>query len=143
MRRSAWIPLLAGIASIIVAVLASTVLPETLDLRKDLDASTSAEQPHMPPSVPAPNGHSLADDEVDGHYGKKFKALVNEAWSGLMTIKTFISGNIIVTSLMIPIVFTVIGKFVQDMLLQFATKRYGWGYDQVSRPPPRLHALDP
>jgi hypothetical protein len=45
---------------------------------------------------------------------------------------TFVLGNLRVTVLLLSIVFAILGKFVEEMLLQYSSKRYGWSYDRAS-----------
>lgn len=43
---------------------------------------------------------------------------------------------------MLPLIFVTLGKYIQEMLLQYATKRFGWSWSKVHRPlPPTPYPL--
>lgn len=43
----------------------------------------------------------------------------------------FARGNILVTILFLTFLVTTLGRLVQDLLLQYITKRYGWSWAQA------------
>ncbi|KAK3311005.1 major facilitator superfamily domain-containing protein [Chaetomium strumarium] len=107
-----WTPLLVGLAVLIVANLGVVFVLETMHVhdRKRVEE----------------------DGEWDGHGTSKATSLWQKAWAGLAEVWDFILGNKSLAFLMVSLVFCILGRFVGELLLQYATDRYGWSWSTAS-----------
>lgn len=125
MRRSPWIALLTGLGLLVLSTIASFAVPETLHFNKpgdNLEAGSDQDDDL--------DTATLAPDPKDSELRK----LIAKAREDLAEIWKFVIGNKDIAFLLISIVFVVLGKFVQEMLLQYASKRFGWSWDEVCMP---------
>lgn len=129
MRKSPWVPLLLGVSLIVLSTLTSVLYPETLELSK-LRSVTRAGGDAVDPT----DSDDLAD-EPDMSILQKTMAKARE---DLAEVWRFILGNKRIMFLMLSVGFFSVGRFVQEMLLQYASKRYGWTWDEVRTPVARL-----
>ena len=109
--------------------LAIVPMPETLNLINLVDEQ-NGDVPH---------------DTAEGEQAPKqsvWKKTVHLVRDSAVDTWTFILGNRRIVLLMLPIMFFVVGRFVQELLLQYATKRYNWSWSKVSPPTLFLHSLD-
>jgi hypothetical protein len=107
-----WIPLLVAVAILILANFIALVIPETLGV-------------HGQQTTPRPeseNGDGISKRHKLWH---KARSALAETWA-------FVIGNQRVAFLMFSLVFVVLGRFVSDLLLQYATDRYGWTWSKAS-----------
>lgn len=103
-------------------------LPETLAIRQWHDAQAGrllAQQPS--------DGGMDNDDDSLLHREKQGRARVafGAATAQVRDIWEFLVTNKRVAFLILPFVFVSLGKYVQELLLQYATKRYGWSWSEV------------
>ncbi|KAK3362593.1 major facilitator superfamily domain-containing protein [Lasiosphaeria hispida] len=133
MIRSDWIPLTLSLGVIALCFPAGLALPETLHLHAPRDRGGRRE------GTPAARtgDDSDADDEEEDDDTKRSKLsstrrLWHKAREGLTEVWAFVVSNKSISFLMLSLIFVVLGKFVQDMLLQYATKRYGWSYSRAA-----------
>lgn len=117
MRRSEWLPCMFTVALMVLTTMFSFVFPETLGL-------------HGPDKTVSTDGLAVGEDDVK--LSTRMKALVVKGKAELHAVYRFVLGNLRVTFLLLSIVFVVLGKFVQILLLQYATKRYGWSWDDAA-----------
>lgn len=122
MRRSPWIPTLTGFLLIILSVFTSLIYPETLELKK-LRSDLRAANGEVDDADPV-----AATGEPDIHAAKKMTAKMLD---NLLEMWTFVVGNRRIMFLLISIMFFAVARFVQEMLLQYASKRFGWTWDEV------------
>ncbi|KAK4236022.1 major facilitator superfamily domain-containing protein [Achaetomium macrosporum] len=107
-----WIPLLVGLAVLIVANLSVLFLPETMHL-------------HARKRV-------AEDGDRDGSSTPKATNLWQKACAGLAEVWNFVLGNKSLAFLMLSLVFCILGRYVGEILLQYATDRYGWSWSVAS-----------
>lgn len=109
--------LVVGLALVIIGGLIIIFLPETLGLSKKLDG----------------DGDESSDTSESSTGDLSFwQLLMRNVRTGAEEIGTFIVGNKRIVALIIPVVFIVVGKFANELLLQYSTKRYEWTWSQAS-----------
>ncbi|KAK4119330.1 MFS general substrate transporter [Parathielavia appendiculata] len=107
-----WIPLLVALAVLIVTNTAVLAFPETVHVhdRKRPEEEQSSNE----------TGTINSDN------------LWQKARTGLAEVWDFILGNTSLAVLMLSLVFVILGRFAGELLLQYATDRYGWGWSVAS-----------
>lgn len=103
-------------------------LPETLAIRQWHDAQAGRLLAHQP-----------SDDGIDDDDGSllhkekqgRARMALGAATAQVRDIWEFLVTNKRVAFLILPFVFVSLGKYVQELLLQYATKRYGWSWSEV------------
>ncbi|KAK4171556.1 major facilitator superfamily domain-containing protein [Triangularia setosa] len=113
MVNNPWIPLWTSLVIIGVANLLILAFPETLHLHGKKDAAASSEDD--------------SDDERS-----RVQQLLHKIKTGLEGIWEFILGNNSVSLLIISMTFVILGRFVGEILLQYATERYRWSWSRAS-----------
>ncbi|GAB1311559.1 hypothetical protein MFIFM68171_01769 [Madurella fahalii] len=114
MVRDPWIPLIVALASLILANLAVLAVPETVHVHDRKQASSDQD------------GNGLGDGDPQG--GKLWR----KARKGLAEVWEFVFANKNLAVLMLSLVFVILGRFVGELLLQYATDRYGWTWSRAS-----------
>jgi hypothetical protein len=107
-----WVPLLFGLAVLLICNLLTFVFPETVHLHDRKGA------------------HGGQDADGDGAPG--MAKFLQQARTGLAEVWDFILGNQSLAFLMVSLVFVILGRFVGELLLQYATKRYNWSWSFAS-----------
>ncbi|CAK7215197.1 hypothetical protein SBRCBS47491_002401 [Sporothrix bragantina] len=125
-----WLPLLFGFTGIVLSGLVLLALPETLDFdpaagkvvpRVSAVVTTDAFGDTMPATAPTKNSIAAA-----------WHSFVQLLRTDARATSLFILRNRPLMFLMIPFIFSVVGRFVQNLLLQYATKRYSWSWSQAA-----------
>jgi hypothetical protein len=113
MTKSDRLAMAFSTSMVIISFLATLIFPETLE---NVHESSGPDD-----GVTGPNGHpSLAV--------KIFRSL----WVTVADVWKFVLVNPRVVFLAFPSMFFVFGRFVQGVLLQYATKRYDWDWSQAA-----------
>ncbi|KAK4103346.1 MFS general substrate transporter [Parathielavia hyrcaniae] len=107
-----WIPLLVALAILIITNTAVLAFPETVHVH----------------DWKGPGEEQGSDEAGMPRVGK----LWHKACAGLAEVWDFVLGNTSLAVLMLSLVFVVLGRFVGELLLQYATDRYGWSWSQAS-----------
>ncbi|KAL1865647.1 hypothetical protein VTK73DRAFT_5121 [Phialemonium thermophilum] len=140
MRKSDWLPLMVGLGLLAVGTLTGLVFPETLELKRLKHALQAAESS----AAESEDDGALADAETidaarevdaldgDDQKGWTWRKLLATWKKNLGEVWEFVLGNKRVTFLMVSLVFTIMGRLVNELLLQYATKRYDWSWDKAS-----------
>lgn len=125
--KGAWLSLFIGNAFMVLVTASVYILPETLSVRRWHDKKAG--------KVPSPRLASLDVDDNDDEVLKKsnMRAALDDARAQLVEVWEFLIGNRRIVVLMLPLIFVTLGKYVQEMLLQYATKRFGWSWSKVGR----------
>jgi hypothetical protein len=125
MRRSPWLALGVSFVTLVFSNLITLVFPETLDIQRMKDSQEAA-------------AHGMAattDDSTSDTESSKLTRL-QQVWATgakeLYEIYDFVLKNQRTTFLLLSLVFVVLGKFVLDLILQYATARYGWSWDKAA-----------
>nr|CDP23935.1 Putative protein of unknown function [Podospora anserina S mat+] len=113
MVNDPWIPLWASLIIIGGANLLVLFLPETLHLHDKKNMATASEDD--------------MDDERSG-----LQKLLYKTKTGLEEVWEFILGNKSVGLLILSMTFVILGRFVGEILLQYATERYHWSWSRAS-----------
>lgn len=126
-NKGPWLTLLTGNFFMVLVIASVYILPDTLIVRRWHDKRAG--------KVLSPRLAPLDGDDDDDEVLKKsnMRAALDDARAQLVEVWDFILGNRRLVVLMLPLIFVTLGKSVQDMLLQFATKRFGWSWSQVRR----------
>ncbi|KAK3898068.1 major facilitator superfamily domain-containing protein [Staphylotrichum tortipilum] len=111
-----WVPLLASLAILVITNLAVIIFPETVHVH---DGSKAAEA--------EPDPESDADANVSW-----LTKLWRKAGPGLAEVWDFVLGNTQLAFLMVSLVFVILGRFVGELLLQYARARYEWSWSKGS-----------
>lgn len=117
---NAWYPLIVGIACFAFSLILILFLPETLVIRQWHDAKSG----RTPSTSPDRSGERAKKT--------KWQKAVELMREQADDITKFIWGNKRVVLLIFPLVFMILGKFVQELLLQYATKRYNWTWSRAA-----------
>lgn len=125
-----FLTLTLGVFLAILSTLVVASIPETLNFDKELDRVVT------PTPVPALENV----EETVPVAPKTRQEHLAAAWNQTVhLIKTEVSATAIhmlknkpLMLLMIPFCLVILGRFVQELLLQFATKRFDWSWSQAS-----------
>lgn len=136
--KGAWLTLWIGNVFILTVLASVFILPETLSVRRWHDKKAG--------KVPSPRLAPLGVNDTDDELLKKsnIRAALDDAREQLVEVWDFLIGNRRIVVLMLPLIFVTLGKYVQEMLLQYATKRFGWSWSKVGRhlqPPMEISSL--
>lgn len=117
---SPWLPILVGLGCISLALGVALALPETLDARVSNG---------IVPSDLSNNEDEANLEGSDIHWYRKARASL----TSLSTAAThFVWGNKRVALLLSTFALTIVGRYVSEILMQYATKRYNWTWARVS-----------
>ncbi|KAH6628217.1 major facilitator superfamily domain-containing protein [Chaetomium tenue] len=108
----AWAPLLVALAIWVVTNLMVLAFPETVRVHDR--------------KMPQGEDHGDHDDLP------RMTKLWRKAREGVAEVWDFVLGNKSVSFLMLSLVFTFLGRYVGDLLLQYSTDRYGWSWSLAS-----------
>lgn len=113
-----WVPLLAALAVLVVTNLGIVAFPETVHVHDGSKAAEAAD-PDSSSSDADPNASWLTK-------------LWRKAGPGLAEVWDFVLGNTQLAFLMLSLVFVILGRFVGELLLQYARARYDWSWSKGS-----------
>jgi hypothetical protein len=90
--------------------------------------------------IPEPRRKPVAVPEATSHVGpvsaKKYSRLIQAARSGNQKMGQAVAWvaktHYHITALLFTLLLTTFGRFAQELLAQYVTKRYGWSWSQVS-----------
>lgn len=114
MMISPWLAILVGVLLCAASGLILLLLPETLELTRQADREEGIE--------------NEASQSGKATIVQKTLDIARESY---YVTKTFILGNKRVVMLMLPLCFFIVGRYAQELLLQYATKRYNWSWSKV------------
>jgi hypothetical protein len=119
MVTDAWLPIWIGFASIIPAFIIAAFIPET----RHKNPSAAEEADHS-------NGvedSAQCNTDSDTAFGRLWRSVVQLINAGLVLVR----GNVAVMLLLLTLNVTMLGKGAQEVLLQFARKKFDWSWSQV------------
>ncbi|RDW63435.1 hypothetical protein BP6252_10980 [Coleophoma cylindrospora] len=117
MERNVWIPIMLGILIMIISTLGIFVLPETLNFKtlgripEDLETT-----------------HSTTKDNSESTLLSRIKT---EGSQLVTAVRLYIWGNTNVALLMLTLIFTSLGNYARELLLQYSTKKFNWTWAQA------------
>lgn len=125
--KGAGLTLFIGNVFVLLVIASVYILPETLSVRQWHDRRAG--------KAPSQRLAPLDGDDVDDEVLKKsnIRAALDDAREQMIEVWDFLIGNKRIVVLMMPLVFVTLGKYIQEMLLQYATKRFGWSWSKVRR----------
>lgn len=112
LRWGPWFPLLFALAMLVVSQLVILAFPETVHVHDK--------------KIPAHR------DDSDTEGMPPMAKLLHKAKTGLAEVWDFVLGNKNLAFLMVSLTFVVLGRFVGEILLQYATDRYHWSWEKAS-----------
>jgi len=123
-----WVPLLLGLALLALTNAITWAFPETVHLaeRDTQQQGTAMTNGLMMPSELATNQCN------NSNIVSLARTLLRNAAGSLKEVYSFILANKTVGFLMLSLVVSMLGRFVQEILLQYATKRYGWTWSEAA-----------
>lgn len=129
MSIDTWLPIFVGLSLYIPILIGASCLPETLGV-----SQTEQKPAWVRPTGPNMSGserHDLEREQQTRRHSwiRKFGAGLARRWFNASSI---IRDNAQVSLLLLTFLITVLGNEAQDMLLQFARRRFGWSWSQVS-----------
>lgn len=125
LSRGPWVSLITGNVFIVLVLMSLYILPETLVVRRWHDAKAG--------KTPSPRLAPLDGSDDERLKKSSISAALDDARDQLVEVWEFLIGNKRIVVLMLPLIFMTLGKYIQEMLLQYATKRYGWSWSKVCR----------
>lgn len=125
---SPWLSLVVGNACMLLAFSGFYFLPETLVVRRWHDARTGRLGTLGRAGLEKDRSNK---DEARSEGISRAVRVARAALAQLREIWNFLVTNKQVAFLILPFVFVSLGKYIQELLLQYATKRYGWSWSQV------------
>lgn len=133
---SPWLSLVVGNICMLVAMSGFFFLPETLAVRRWHDAKSGRNAAYI---VATRNDE---DEDDDGVKKSRLQMALSGTRAQMRQVWNFLVTNKRVVALIVPFVCVSLGKYIQELLLQYATKRYGWSWSKVRAsvlvlPPPR------
>ncbi|KAH6854815.1 major facilitator superfamily domain-containing protein [Chaetomium sp. MPI-CAGE-AT-0009] len=108
----AWTPLLVALALLVLTNLMTLAFPETAHVH---DRKRPQEEEYG-----------------DGDDVSRMTKLWRKASEGVAGVWDFVLGNKSMAFLMFSLVFTLLGRYVGELLLQYSTDRYGWSWSLAS-----------
>ena len=121
MIQTTWGTMLIGIMFLCLSMSIIVLMPETLDL------ATGAYSPKL--SDPETIEHEPSPCYVDN---PSTEPRSRSAVQSLHATWGFLRNNKKLASLILSLVFAVLSRFVQEMLLQYTTKRYSWTWSRAA-----------
>jgi len=130
MLYSIWLPLLVSWVLMTFTNLLAFMFPETVQLHSEARDTQRRSNGRMRGG----NSDSSSEDDVEAENAtpSAFQEFKSKAHEGLMDAWEFVMGNMKIAGLMLSLVFVVLGKLAQELLLQYATKRYHWTWSEAA-----------
>lgn len=129
MKTDTWLPILIGLSLYIPIFIGALCLPETLGVTKEEVKPTWEQSPSAIISDSEEHGSDREQHTRRFSWVRKSGAGLTRRWS---SAKSIIGDNATVSLLLLTFLCTVLGNEAHEMLLQFARRRFGWSWSQVS-----------
>lgn len=125
MLYSIWLPL--GVSWVLMTITncLAFLFPETVQLHseaRDIQRRSNGRD----------SGDSPSEDEDENATISAFREFQAKAHEGLVDAWEFVLGNMKIAGLLLSLVFVVLGKLANELLLQYATKRYSWTWSEAA-----------
>jgi len=130
MTMSDWLTLVVCFLILALGIPVALAFPETVSLHGPRKQAVQQRRP-----AAAGDGNDGDDEDEEDEPPSKLSALQSimaKAREGFGDVRDFVLGNKSLAFLMASAIFVVFAKSVQEMLLQYATKRYGWTWSQAT-----------
>ncbi|KAJ4413985.1 hypothetical protein N0V82_008195 [Gnomoniopsis sp. IMI 355080] len=114
LSKSPWVPLITGNVIMVIVLSLLHLVPETIEVRRWHDARAGRR----------PEESRRLDDKNGG--------ILAGAHEQMQRIRDFLVTNKRAAILIIPFCFMQLGKYIQELLAQYATKRFGWSWSKAS-----------
>ncbi|KAK3693676.1 major facilitator superfamily domain-containing protein [Podospora appendiculata] len=128
MRYNLWISLSAALGLLVLSNVIALSLPETVGVHDHARAGYE----ELERVTSESDGSSTAGPDTDDAEPSLVYGIRQKACDGLTEVRDFVLGNKSASFLMVSLVFVILGKFVQEVLMQYATRRYEWDYAQAA-----------
>jgi hypothetical protein len=129
MEHHTWLPIFLGLGSLILANWLVLAIPETFHLRL-LKVTDLDQEPSNGSMQDASEHDPLPGNATKGEWWRWLESRV----SRIRIASQFIWDNKYVMLLLFTFLITTLGRFLQELLMQYATKRFNWSWSKVSLP---------
>ncbi|KAL0938390.1 MFS transporter [Colletotrichum truncatum] len=120
MSIDVWLPIWIGFVGLCCCLIIAAFVPETLSSKSGGEATTHSG-----------NTEESAEHSSDATKTNIWSRLKNRISQSKSSIAFFAHGNKHVVMLLLTLLATSLGTHSQDILLQFARKKYGWSWSQA------------
>ena len=130
MINNPWVPFLVALTIMALCIPTCMCFPETMDLHEPREQETqrqtaTAQQTDDSEACNVEDDAAGAELTLTQKFSQKARESIGE-------VLDFVLLNKRISFLMLSAVFVILGKFVSEMLLQYATKRYGWTWSRAT-----------
>lgn len=132
MKSDTWLPIFIGLSLYVPVLIGAICLPETLGVTQEEAKPTWVQSTSA--SINDTEQHDSEREQHTRRYSwvRKTGVGLTRRWSLASSI---IQDNATVSLLLLTFLCTVLGNEAHEMLLQFARRRFGWSWSQVSTLP--------
>lgn len=124
-----WIPIMVGMGLVFVGMLITTLMPETLELRRAADEE-------LEQGLDRADGAEENGDADDGNKKTVFQRMAFSVKNDMIHIWRFLASSPGITMLISSFILSSIAKYAKlELYLQYVTKRFHWTWADVSQPP--------
>ncbi|KAM7205233.1 Major facilitator superfamily domain containing protein [Rhypophila sp. PSN 637] len=123
-----WLPLIVSYLLMTVINVASVWYPETLQLHRHAHAAQRRGQG----SNDSTDTEDVNITAVEDTKTSVFEEIKAKALEGVDDVWRFVLGNTKIGFMLLSLVFVVLGKLAQELLLQYVTKRYHWTWSEAA-----------
>lgn len=132
MARSDWATLGISLIFMLLGLPLGFAFPETIHLHGPRLHKTGQER-----TDGHAGGRSTAEEEEEERFNTPSKhsalrKLRSKIRASVIEVNDFVLDNKRVSFLMLSAIFIILGKFVAEILMQYATKRYGWTWSKAA-----------
>ncbi|KAK3336087.1 major facilitator superfamily domain-containing protein [Cercophora scortea] len=130
MRYNLWISLSLALGLLMLSNVIAMWLPETVGVHDGRGRAGYEELERV--TIESDDSSSTAGPDTDDAEPSLAHGIRQKTRDSLVKVWGFVLGNRGTTFLMVSLVFVILGRFVQEVLMQYATKRYEWDYAQAA-----------
>ncbi|KAJ4386830.1 hypothetical protein N0V93_009728 [Gnomoniopsis smithogilvyi] len=112
LSKGPWVPLITGNVIMVIALALLQLVPETIEVRRWHDAR--------------------AGKRPEESRGLEKGGILAGFHEQMQRIREFLVTNKRAAVLILPFCFMQLGKYIQELLAQYATKRFGWSWSKAS-----------
>lgn len=128
MEVNIWLPIWLGLGCFGLSTILARFLPETLPKPAAVSDSSSEETPILTPAT-------------DNKIARLLYVARSEISKLARAVSWLAKRHYHVMTLLFTLLLTTFGRFAQELLSQYVTKRYNWSWSQVSASYPYLHLI--
>ncbi|RFU33894.1 hypothetical protein B7463_g2408, partial [Scytalidium lignicola] len=123
-----WLAICLGIGMLVVGFCVAFIIPETIELSRSKkihpDIILNDEGEGVETGI---NSHESSDNQT-----KTLRHIISSAVASLRGAAHFIAGNSQILLLLFTFLVSIFGRYIQELLLQYVTKRLQWSWSQAA-----------